>query len=386
MIESDDIKRMIETGEISAVSLDTSIFHRNGYGLERGLLERLEQFKGSGVVVVLSDLVCEEVKRHMLKDAVLAMEETVKAIKKVSHTWLVPEDVCRGIKEQLFQESEPQNLVSRRFGEFIERVGAVIAKAEDYVRPAELMRRYFNDMPPFLKDSGKKHEFPDALALITLEAWAEENNATILTVSADGDWTSFCERSHRLIAINDLSETLSCFQREKAVYDCQLISHRILAFQRKEMETAIRNALNEQNWKVGVNPEADSPYQYDADVFDVSFGEIAILNLEQGASALTPIEYKDGVLVARISVETLAGFACHFSFFTWDGIDREYISAGSTNRRETEYVNVDLLITLAGDLPEIFEVENIEILENTLNVYYGEVTPDWMNDPDDFDE
>jgi hypothetical protein len=41
----------------------------------------------------------------------------------------------------------------------------------------------------------KKSEFPDALALLSLERWATQNKSLVLLVSADGDWKKLVEQS-----------------------------------------------------------------------------------------------------------------------------------------------------------------------------------------------
>ena len=58
-----------------------------------------------------------------------------------------------------------------------------------------LIAMYFEPSPPFEGTGKKKNEFPDAIALITLEDWAREPEKKILAVSKDHGWVSFAEKS-----------------------------------------------------------------------------------------------------------------------------------------------------------------------------------------------
>ena len=64
---------------------------------------------------------------------------------------------------------------------------------------------YFSPETPF--EEGKKHEFPDAIALITLEDWAKTNGKNLLAITRDKGWIAFCEKSEWIDAEQDVSGT-----------------------------------------------------------------------------------------------------------------------------------------------------------------------------------
>lgn len=66
---ADEIKRAISDNEISAITLDTSVFDGNGNRFEHGLLPRLAQFNTTDVSLVLSDVVAGEVCKHVTQAA-----------------------------------------------------------------------------------------------------------------------------------------------------------------------------------------------------------------------------------------------------------------------------------------------------------------------------
>jgi hypothetical protein len=55
-----------------------------------------------------------------------------------------------------------------------------------------VMTAYFDTIAPF-QTGKKKREFPDAVALFSLDKWAEENNRRIAAISCDNDWLTFAE-------------------------------------------------------------------------------------------------------------------------------------------------------------------------------------------------
>ncbi|WP_454056748.1 hypothetical protein [Cupriavidus sp. Marseille-Q8015] len=57
------INNQILAGEVTALTIDTSIFEKNGLALESGLLAQLEQFRESEFELVIANTVANEVKQ-----------------------------------------------------------------------------------------------------------------------------------------------------------------------------------------------------------------------------------------------------------------------------------------------------------------------------------
>jgi hypothetical protein len=84
------------------------------------------------------------------------------------------------------------------------------AKAVDVpisVTVEELFAAYFDRKPPFTDK--KKHEFPDAAVVASLEAWCKSRKAKAYVVSADGDMKACCAKSEWLIAIDSVADVLT---------------------------------------------------------------------------------------------------------------------------------------------------------------------------------
>ena len=218
---TDEIKQGIERGEIKAITLDTSIFDQKQNGLEHGLLRQIEQFNDAITRIVFSDVVLREVESHLKKAASASQMSMKAALKVVGNSWQVPKETRKATFETYFGESSPEEIAKNRVREFVERTGAEIVEAGESVDVHELVERYFTARPPFAENGDKKSEFPDALALLSLERWAKDNGEIVLVVVRDGDWEAYCDTSERLVTINDLREALTLFQPQTAGNVCQ---------------------------------------------------------------------------------------------------------------------------------------------------------------------
>ena len=70
---------------------------------------------------------------------------------------------------------------------FFKEIDACILQVNE-VTMQEVFQKYFTAAPPFAVSGKKKNEFPDAVALMSLEAWTNKNNKRVLAVSGDKDW------------------------------------------------------------------------------------------------------------------------------------------------------------------------------------------------------
>lgn len=383
LMSVEQITQEITVWKIGAISLDTSVFDGQQRNLERGLLKRLQQFNGSDVKLILSDVVVKEVEAHLRKDAWEAQSSVKKALKLAGPSWQVSEEQAKLVETTLYGAETPESIAKSRLDNYMVVTSAIVANAEDHVAVGDLVGRYFASRPPFADKETKKHEFPDALAVLTLESWAEKEDVKILVVTKDGDWKAYCKDSLRLVAIDDLSIALGCFQREAASFNCLLLSQEYIAGDPLNISNAVLDAINKQEWKIEFIPEADSQFNFDVEDVESKFELVCIENVDDG-QFFEPVEYGDDFLVALLSVAISAEVTCHFSFEKWDGIDKEYMSMGSGSSTVTEDLSIEALVTFRGRMPNKVKIEEIEVLAKREHISFGEVEPDWMSDPDNY--
>jgi len=148
-MELDDIKRAISDGDITAISIDTSIVDGQQRWLEYGLLKRLRQFKSSSVDVVLPEVVVNEMRAHLLRDAIEAQSVLKKAMKLAKKSWRVSEADIKSVTDIIHGTDSPEAVAQRRVDDFIANIGALILKADGRVEVQELVDRYFGHIAPF---------------------------------------------------------------------------------------------------------------------------------------------------------------------------------------------------------------------------------------------
>lgn len=81
----------IAANQIGFITLDTSIFDKFGCNLRYRTLQRLDQFKGSDVSVISSDMIAGEVRAHIAKEAKEKAVNPNIALNQYHKAWHRPE-------------------------------------------------------------------------------------------------------------------------------------------------------------------------------------------------------------------------------------------------------------------------------------------------------
>lgn len=378
MIDSvERIVKKIKEGQITALSLDTTIFDQHHLKLEFGLLARLKQFKESENSICLADVVCREVERHLAQKAELARKALQDAAKAVEQTWQQPK--ARTVIREVFpDETTAQEHAARRFRKYLEVIGAEIISHEPATL-GEVLERYFAELPPF--SNQKKAEFPDSIALIALESWAKKSKTNMLVVTKDKDWLEFCTGSNHLVAMTDLSVALSCFQSETARFASELIEKQIRDGDPHEFGERIRAAIKENFENVLFDPDAETDLDFEiesmrlVDIPSLEFAE------ETQDDAFEPVEMHDEELVLRIRVYPLVRMVVELSFFVWGGSERERFLVGSLELNHEQVLELHTFVTFTVGqihhaLPTNLSIASVELPEQLHFLELGEIAPD----------
>ena len=129
------IHAQIVAGEITALTLDTSIFDRAGLAMEAGLLAQLSQFRDSDIRLVIASTVANEVRRHLAENAEKATGALQNALRDTGRHQALPAAVQQQVAEAVDAASmETRNRACQRFDDWVARVGATVlneAQAEE---------------------------------------------------------------------------------------------------------------------------------------------------------------------------------------------------------------------------------------------------------------
>jgi len=386
-MELDELKNLVRAGQFGAITLDTSIFDAQGLKLESGLLKQLEQFRYSSTKLVISEIVKEEILSHLTEKTKDAKREIEKSLKQARDYWQVEDCDIEEIKKQIFGSREVQEIVAERFNRFIEVTSLEIIEAQDYLIVSDLIQKYFQSEPPFSETGKKKNEFPDAIALISLEAWANKNNTKVIVVTSDNDWKSFCKSSERLCISDDFAGALGLFQLQDADDICRYLSEKYELGDLENVKEAILDALECKIYDFNIYPETESSYSYEEEITEIQVNGFQLKSLESPNIVFRPVNFDDDSLTVESRLSVDVNVECSFSFSVYDSIDKEDVGIGGNTVNTQADLEVEILITFVGDLSKIgaeVEVDDVEIeIKTPVSIDFGFVDPDWGDGDDE---
>jgi hypothetical protein len=333
-----------------ALTFDTQTVMSNSYDFDGGLLQQLRQFKNGPIQIVVSDVVVREILKH-LSDKIDAVRTDLESARRDALRFGI---LPKGQRSPAAAVDSNQ-LAKQRLDKFLEEIGAYIVSTKSVSLEA-VLQRYFESSPPFSSTRGrKKAEFPDAVALLALEAWAEEHKTTILAVSGDADWKNFAASSPRIAHMEKLSDALESFQLNLSA------AHAAVEKFLREIHDRRESDLSEQFRKL-LEQEIDIFTVFDAkassalcverDSLSVSFRGFDLL-IDRQLPDFKIVGLRDDSMSVEVSVKVVVNVVAHFSLFS------EPSSAGSSAKpmgnftaNEPMALDVPCLILFGGDLKE----------------------------------
>lgn len=192
-LDLDQLRHRILAEKIKSVSIDTSIFHKNGYRLSEGLLALINVLPKNNLRIIISDIVENEIHAHIQHQKEGARAGVESSLRKAVRHGLAS-DV--EVREFLGGIKDPRESALEILSEFLNGdIGATIIKSSDHANLSDVVSHYFKKLPPF--EERKKAEFPDAIALSALENWAASEGTEMIVVSADAGWLDVAAQSER---------------------------------------------------------------------------------------------------------------------------------------------------------------------------------------------
>lgn len=379
VISIDELKQSVVAGRVGAISIDTSIVERHQYGFESGVLAKMSQFSRADTTHLALDIVLHEMRAHLMKEAALVRSQVTNALKPLGNSWGIDKDRRAEALSILFGAQSGDARTQERLQEFLDDSSATVLTCAEFVGLPDVLSRFVETRPPFGNKEAKKHEFPDAIALLALEGWAIKNDTTVVAVSSDGDWKRFCLESDRVYYVDDLAHALSVFHAgaddAASLFKAMLRDGKI-----DDINAILLDAIGAQSDKIDIDFEAASNWYYEAELDHVEVSSET--PLADQIKAFDVVEYEDKMLVLQTSLKI--DVTAHFvaSFEHWDSIDREYMSMGSTTVGQTEALDLDLIITVLFDNGSA-TIDTVELLPASTTMDFGEIEPDWMSDSGD---
>ena len=190
-----------------AITIDTSIFGKNSWNLEGGMLGQLGQFKEGSIQLVLSEIVVRELRKYLKLEAEKARDAVDKARRESRKSGLFTAETFEELEDLFEKAISSDEAAEKRIEIFVDSTGMVVIPAI-HTEINELIQRYFGSSAPFEKSGKKKSEFPDAIALLSMEKWAEKEGKKILAISNDNGWVDFGRGSKWIDAEKNLANPM----------------------------------------------------------------------------------------------------------------------------------------------------------------------------------
>jgi hypothetical protein len=357
-----------------AITIDTQTVEHNSFHFDGGLLAQLRQFKNTPTEILVSEIVYNEILKHLNEKTRSAKDNMESAHKRAILFGLAAEGTVAFPGEQ----PDTKVLPKARLDAFLSAIGAEIIKFDE-VPVREVVRRYFSSVPPFSGSGKKKSEFPDAIALLSLEIWAKKNGKRILAASDDADWTAHAEKSERIDVVKTLADALALFQRhaEEARAHVQKLLSDLQNGTQKDLLEQFKQLIDRAISDHPIDAAADSSCYAETDQVYLTYKGFQIIGDDSEYDFSIVHAGKDKI-VAQVSMELNVRAEASFSLSTVYSVDGDEVPLGSVEVTRTDELAAEVLVTFEGDfaLGEM-EITEVEIVEAPNTIDFGYIEPDF---------
>lgn len=336
----------------------------------------LGQFAGTATTLIFSEVVLNEVHAHVRDDLKAKADQLRSALRQVVKAAAIELDLAQSLAG-LGVPADAGARSTELLDAYVAAVGALRVPVENGPTVRDLHDRYFGSLPPFSTKADKKSEFPDAIALLSLERWAVDRGGFVLAVSGDGDWSRFARQSDHVICVPQLTAALNLFNRDDAFVAARLAANMAngsTAF----LNAAIQSALEGLVEIFDVEASAPYYYEHEDEHATIDAWKIAEPRFDVVAS-------DDDAVTVAFPLTVDATFHANFSFQVRDGIDKDYVGIGGAQASKSEQIEIQVVVTVARDDDDPNpDVVDLETDSSSVSVDFGYVEVDYGDDRDDW--
>ena len=365
------------SGTVNGFSIDTCIFESLGFNLDSGELGVLRQQLPPWLRLYIPSIVSREVIAHQVANVRKAEQELKTSIRNIHrYSGLDLSSVSRSV--DLLPLENVSSVFENRLKEFVSKFNGEILKEGGAELLHEMFERYFNSQPPFESKKDKKHEFPDAAALLALnEVWG-----WLILVSNDEGWLRFCEQSPSMFCVKSIEELTDLYQTDSQVTEKIAVQVKTaLADPHSKLSQQIEDDLEEVIPNCSWIVDAYTGYceRIDAELTSAEFRgfDLDVRPFRQWLS-----NNEQEICVIEFDLVVTCKFEVAAKFSTWDSFDREYCPVGTGSKTISSEIPMTVYLTLDGDLSNgdigAWEIR-FELSQQDYSVEAGEMVPDYQD-------
>lgn len=320
------------------VFIDTNAFENKNYQFGQYSLGRLQELlEDKKIHLLITDVTRREIDVHLKRKS----EEASSMIKKMQKDAMflrnTPDLDCHGIFSKI-KSDDIYTVISEKFDDFIES-GNVETIDVSNVNPQVVFDAYFNNRPPFDKES-KKHEFPDAFALEAIKQASLARGHSVYIVSSDGDMKSFCEQEDNFIHLENIDDLIDLIVRSESAYD-----------EPAKLADEIFEQLLEQIKANALQALEDGEFIYEyADPLDENINSIEINSVNIEKKNLQDVDAEGAEYEVEFEVVVTANYQfADYDRSPWDPEDKQYVfvlrNESTVKHKETYTAHLTLAYT-----------------------------------------
>lgn len=355
-----------------SIFLDTNIFIEAKYDFSsNGIFSTLIKYiKNGKIILYISDIVVNEVKKHINEDVVslsnIYKDARKNALKKFSSNIL--ENTSIASLFTIIDKKDLKKEMIMLFENFLRESNVHKIDNSD-VDCNQIIADYFLGNPPFeLKDS-KKYEFPDAIMAAKLKSLFSLENP-IYIISNDSGFRGSFKAEQGFNTFESLKEVFNLINKESKIYN-ELTSFIRLEHTQKLLDEKITDNLYNTDINInGIDYDRKGlieGYEYDSvDITDVSQVGYELHSVDN------IMETTVNITISCIAVIQAVCTYLDLSNSVWDSEEGDYIYATWGKVEETHHPTFDCEV--AFEIKQEGEKINFEFKSISSNIWLEQRT------------
>jgi predicted nucleic acid-binding protein len=336
------------------IFLDTSIFIKENFLDGNKIKAFFKHAEEENIELLITEITLKECISNLSKSfdtSYTALKRVVKNLNSDARIFHNVESLNEVFKlKRTFEYEKEKNDLIERFETQINKHFRDIEIDEKNLD--KIISDYFDSKPPFGKES-KKHEFPDALVLNSLESWCKKNREKIYVVSTDGDMISFTSKN--IITIKEYDKLLD---EISFTYSDENITRKIdeiIEDKKEEILALVKDKFVEDYPYSGI----DEYQGFDYDVINI---DVSLLFIEKH-SVLT---IYDNIATVELSIPIEYSAEVHYAdvYTGWyDNEEKRWFGVEYKDSLVSDNAKLSVIFEIEVELPGVDVDESLDFIE-----------------------
>ena len=138
IVDDDELKQLLADGEITAISVDTSIFDEKQLNLNSAVMQATARLKPLSFDYMLSSIVAKEVENHLENAAQDSLRNAKKAVGKVLFAFDTENPTRDEILEQITGGKSARDIAKERWAKYLAESGCEVIDDHSLVETSTL--------------------------------------------------------------------------------------------------------------------------------------------------------------------------------------------------------------------------------------------------------